>query len=168
MAHFSSFWAGCKAAGKKPQFKELQGPKAKIRQEEGEVPGLPAGREQSSPGMGWEALGGLWRIPGHPSESSPSSHIGSCCVNKEGGRRGDEEGGGEDEEVELQGRAMLFFPCPVALPCCLTRPWHLPWPRCAPGLLPGAVPGHSNHPAVPGGASKGPSLKTLSAISTAP
>lgn len=48
---------GVRQLGKRPQFKGMPGPKAKIWKEEGEVPGLPAGREQSPPGMGWEALG---------------------------------------------------------------------------------------------------------------
>lgn len=50
---------GVRQLGKEPQFKEMQGTKAKIWKEEGEGPGLPAGREQSSSGMGgkpWVAL----------------------------------------------------------------------------------------------------------------
>lgn len=77
----------------------MLGPKAKMWKEEGEVPRLTAGGEQSSPEMGWEALGGLWQVSGVPLRAAPHPTLGPAASTKR-------EGEGEMRKEE--GRMMWW------------------------------------------------------------
>lgn len=78
------------------------------------MPGLPAGREQSPPGMGWEALG-PWQVSAAPLRAAPHPTSGPVVSIKKD-RAGGAEEGGEDEMVEVKGGGM-FFQSPVTRPC---------------------------------------------------